>query len=324
MKAFAFFLPVLAHAMEEGEVGSVLYGNDASSCQGRSVLQTKAVSMTREQVTECTTVVTPLDLVFLVDSSGSIEQNNAQGHNRSKQFVKDVTNDLPVGDGATDTRVAVVQFSSQLKQTTEIELTDGISKPAIEEAVEDMPFHNLDTWIGKGINYTTADTFKHSRPDAAKMLIVIADGNSKDTQQGADDARDSGIDLVAVGVGDGIHEEEMQKIAGPDGKILSGKDYAHLGTILANTTEIVCDEVSTPKPTPAPPPRANSCADANTRADASTDTRADPGADTTTHPSADTAARRHFNNLCQKHFPHQTDVVRTAVRREPNFQIRKI
>merc|ERR1719362_788501 len=140
-------------------------------------------------------------------------------------------------------------------QTTEIELSDGISKAAVEEAIEKMEFHNKGTNIGEGIEYATKFTFKHARPGAAKMLIVIADGNSSDdTQQGADDARDSGIDLVAVGVGDGIHEEEMQKIAGPDGKILSVMDYAHLGTILANTTETVCDEVSTPKPTPAPTP----------------------------------------------------------------------
>merc|ERR1719362_1554704 len=140
-------------------------------------------------------------------------------------------------------------------QTTEIELSDGISKAAVEEAIEKMEFHNKGTNIGEGIEYATKFTFKHARPGAAKMLIVIADGKSSDdTQQGADDARDSGIDLVAVGVGDGIDEEGMQKIAGPDGKILSVKDYAHLGTILANTTEIVCDEVSTPKPTPAPTP----------------------------------------------------------------------
>jgi len=212
--------------------------------------------MTREQVTECTTVVTPLDLVFLVDSSGSIEQNNAQGHNRSKQFVKDVTNDLPVGDGATDTRVAVVQFSSQLKQTTEIELTDGISKSAVEKAVVDMEFHSGGTHIGEGIKYATKFTFKHARPGAAKMLIVIADGNSADdTQTYADAARSQGIGLVAVGVGNGIDEKEMQNIAGSNGKVLSVKDYGHLATILANTTEIVCDEVSTPKPTPAPTPR---------------------------------------------------------------------
>jgi len=220
------------------------------------MLQTKLASRTKEKESECETVVTPLDLVFLIDSSGSIEKNGANGHALSKQFVRGVVAGLSVGNNALDTRVAVVQFSTTPK--TEIELSDGISKHAVEVAVNKMAHLNVGTCTGHGIKHVTFDTFKHARPDAAKMLVIIADGNSDDDFQGpADAARSQGIDVVAVGVGNKISRSELRKIVGSkigDVKVLSVTDYGALSDILANTTEKICDEVSTPKLTPAPIP----------------------------------------------------------------------
>lgn len=254
MKTCAFLLPVLVCGLEDEEVRSAWKKGDCQSrtCQSRTLLQTRVDAKLEKELTKCTTVVAPLDLVFLVDSSRSIER---KGHDHSKQFVIDVVDGLPVGKGATDTRVAVVQFSRWDKQTTEIELTDGTSNAEIEKAVEVMQWHDGHTYLGAAIKHATTDAFQHARLDAAKMMIVIADGKgSDDVQAPADAARSQGIDLVAVGVGSGIDDETLRKIAGSNGKMLSVKDYASLITILTNTTKVVCDEISTPKPTPAPTP----------------------------------------------------------------------
>lgn len=52
-----------------------------------------------------------LDLVFVVDSSGSIQDKGANNYNLLLTFIVNVINDLDIG--ANRTRVGLVKFSNQ-------------------------------------------------------------------------------------------------------------------------------------------------------------------------------------------------------------------
>merc|ERR1719410_1122345 len=153
-----------------------------------------------EDAVKCTTASAPVDLVFLVDCSGSV--GNA-GHDASQEFVKNVVKGLPLGTGTLDTRVAVVQFSSG--QYSEISLADGTSEQLVLDAVDGMTYHGGGTYTADAIAYASSTTFSGARSDAIKLLAVIADGKSSgNPKPAADTARSGGVQFVAIGVGDGI------------------------------------------------------------------------------------------------------------------------
>jgi len=205
----------------------------------------------------CTTATAPVDLVILVDCSGSVKK---AGHDASKQFVKDVVAGLPLGTGTVDTRVAIVQFSNN--QWTEISLSAGTSEQPIVSAVDGMTYHEGGTHTHSAITYADTNTFSQARPDAVKLLAVIADGKCQTSsistcnpKPAADAARANGVQIVAIGVGSGIDYSELQDIAGTGGTVLQVDEYAKLQDIVADTTKVVCEKVNpTPAPTPQPTP----------------------------------------------------------------------
>lgn len=230
---------------------------DANSCKGRSTLQTqREIKKSQGQMlenSECTTGVKPVNLLFLVDGSGSVTK---QGFRQTREFVKNVTGDMSF-KGAQ--YVAVSQFSASY--TSHIGFKKGYSKEKVMEAVDNMKYHSrkvsLRTCTIVGMSGALAE-FVDARSDFVKMMVVIVDGDPSlgcELQTQADDAHSQGIAMVAIGVGANVTKDELGKIAGPEGIVLQVSDYGQLDTVVRNTKKIICEEISTPEPTPAPTPR---------------------------------------------------------------------
>jgi hypothetical protein len=176
--------------------------------QGKAILSVKET--TPAQPAQCTEVTEPVDLVFLVDSSGSIKE---LGFRKSQEYLKDVVSELQVGKAPTDTRVAVVQFSST--ETVEIKLDEGISKEEINNAVDKMEFHEGATCPGDGI-HKVRKVFDDARKNAQKMLVILTDGDpsgpeycpgNHNLEKEVTDARQlDGIHTLVVGVGSDIQD----------------------------------------------------------------------------------------------------------------------
>jgi len=182
---------------------------------------------------------TATELIFLVDSSGSVGQANVKN---TGTFLKDVVSQLPVGEHKT--RVGVVQFSgmdendgadNKFYHTLEIALWDGTTIAKLNKTLEDMKWHAkkgggtlIDpmTYTGEAIHHVLTDEhmFKASRKDAKKILVVITDGQSNSLDDNfkvedmADEARNQSIEVMAVGIGDfegaDSEKELLHKIAG--------------------------------------------------------------------------------------------------------------
>jgi len=106
-------------------------------------------------------------------------------------------------------------------------LNEGISVPAVENAVDGMTWKKGSTYTNKGIEFVKDETFEQARNNAVKLVAVIADGKSStNPKSAADAARADGVQFVAIGVGSSIKEAELKDIAGTDGTVLQVTEYA--------------------------------------------------------------------------------------------------
>jgi Mg-chelatase subunit ChlD len=209
----------------------------------------------------------PVDLIFLVDSSGSIEKDD---FDQSRQYIREVVKRLPLDGGNASTHVGIVQFSTQSFETVEIQLLEGTTQESVNEALDKMQHHKIQhdmndpmTHTGEGIQYVLDHMFPKIRCRTTEMLVIITDGQSngiKDPANISALARTRGIEIVAVGVknyGDdevkkASMEKELTGIVGDKGKLLTVDKYSELVKIMKNTSQTVCEYA---EPTPAPTPR---------------------------------------------------------------------
>ncbi|XP_022535612.2 collagen, type XXVIII, alpha 1b [Astyanax mexicanus] len=141
--------------------------------------------------------VSPLDLVFVIDSSESVGPDN---FDIIKDFVNALIDRLTVGPNMT--RVGVVLYSditvvvSSLNQQT--------SRDELKAAVRRM------TYIGEGTNTGTAidkanQLFRSARPGVRRAAVVITDGqvNKRDVirlEDPVQTAHSEGIEMFVIGV----------------------------------------------------------------------------------------------------------------------------
>merc|ERR1719361_1743923 len=196
---------------------------------------------------ECV-VSKPLDLAFVVDGSGSIQQN---GFDLSREFVSEVLDRFTVS--SSDTRIGIVQFSSSAQ--TEVTFSEGESAAFVHNALDSMNWMNSGTQTSNGIQHTKDNLFINARPDATKVMIVLTDGASGDNSQvGANLARAEGITMMSVGVGSGIQFNELQSIADKPEYVFTMNSFDELVAAVGSFSWEVCDIVNklTFSPTQAP------------------------------------------------------------------------
>jgi len=232
---------------------------------------------------DCKYVNVETDLIFLVDSSGSVGRTNIE---KTAKFLKDVVKELPVGKD--EVHVGIVQFSGKDKydnknneahHTLEIELKDGTTLEKVNKALDNMKWHGRGdggseladpmTYTGEAINHVLSNKamFPSASKDAHKMLVIITDGKSNsrneefNVKKMSDKAREKDILVIAVGIGKNVNQQELKDMA--DGKkenIFEWRDgYSNMEGLAKKLKERtmaqMCEWVGTfdfHKPTPEP------------------------------------------------------------------------
>lgn len=195
-----------------------------------------------------------MNLVFLLDSSGSIGE---KGFDQSRMFLKKLIDLLPLGhvqdgDKIMSTLVSIVQFSDEGKESVELPLVDGTKFEKVEHAVNTMKWHvnkfggDPMTHTAEALEYVLENVFPPPVPDSgiADVLFLITDGQAngkKDPAAVAAKARESGIEIVAIGIAE-YNEEELKKVTGDDEKVFLVNSHKDLLSIMKNTTDAVCEE----------------------------------------------------------------------------------
>lgn len=177
-----------------------------------------------------------LDVVFVVDGSGSVGQSN---FDTQIEFLKQVTAAMNIGSGANDTRVAFMQYSSFVQQEF-LFLEDSGS---LMNALDAVIYMGGGTSTGFAITETYNQIIQpHARTGAGVAMIVVTDGASGDDVTAPSNAmRANGITMAAVGYA-GANIAELNAIANdPDSDfVFMGTTSADILEMAAKLTSVIC------------------------------------------------------------------------------------
>uniref|UniRef100_A0A3Q2PVC2 Matrilin 2 n=1 Tax=Fundulus heteroclitus TaxID=8078 RepID=A0A3Q2PVC2_FUNHE len=143
----------------------------------------------------------PLDFVFVIDSSRSIQPKD---YEKVKTFIVNLLQFLDVGPNAT--RVGLLQYGSVVQP--EFSLNSYTTKAEVEEAVRNMTHLATGTMTGLAIQYTMEVALTEeqgARPmslQIPRIAVIVTDGRPQDTvEEIAAQAKQAGIQIFAIGVG---------------------------------------------------------------------------------------------------------------------------
>ncbi|PFX15219.1 Collagen alpha-1(XII) chain [Stylophora pistillata] len=122
---------------------------------------------------------TPVDLAFIIDSSGSIGLRN---YRKQKIFVKEMAKSF--GLSPNGSRAAMVVYSNSA--SVKARFGEFAEETELARAVDGLPYERGLTRIDKALELTASDIFaKGSRAGVPKIAMLITDG----TQTPAADAK---------------------------------------------------------------------------------------------------------------------------------------
>ncbi|KAI3358758.1 hypothetical protein L3Q82_014723 [Scortum barcoo] len=192
----------------------------------------------------------PLELVFVIDSSESVGPEN---FDLVKDFVNALIDRLSVSREAT--RIGVVLYSHVDKVV--VSLQQQSSQDDVKAAVRKMPYLGEGTFTGSAIHRAN-QLFQASRPGVRKVAVVLTDGQAdpRDVMQfeeTATEAHAERVEMFVIGVvnnTDPLFEEfqaEMNVIASdPDEEhVYLIDDFRSLPTLESNILSRICEEDNT-------------------------------------------------------------------------------
>ncbi|EDL77340.1 rCG25821 [Rattus norvegicus] len=149
------------------------------------------------------------DIMFLVDSSGSIGLEN---FSKMKVFMKNLVSKSQIG--ADRVQIGVVQFSHENRE--EFQLNTFMSQNDIANAIDQMAHIGETTLTGSALTFVSQyfSPEKGARPNVRKFLILITDGEAQDiVKDPAVALRKDGVIIYSVGVF-GSNVTQLEEISG--------------------------------------------------------------------------------------------------------------
>uniref|UniRef100_A0A8C3B5Q7 VWFA domain-containing protein n=1 Tax=Cairina moschata TaxID=8855 RepID=A0A8C3B5Q7_CAIMO len=151
------------------------------------------------------------DVVFLVDTSTNVAQENIQ---KVIEFLSSLVSNLDIGHDAI--QVGLAQYSDETYQV--FLLNQYLSKTDVLEQIGDLPYKGGEPYTGKALDFVSTTYFNESAGSRAKvyvpqLMILITSGESSDeVELPAKKLRHRGISIYVVGVGV-QNTSELQQIA---------------------------------------------------------------------------------------------------------------
>ncbi|KAM8868890.1 LOW QUALITY PROTEIN: collagen alpha-6(VI) chain-like [Spinachia spinachia] len=180
---------------------------------------------------------TPGDLLFLIDSSGSIYP---QDYDKMKDFMKSVINKSVIGKNKL--HVGVMQFSTI--QQLAFPLNQYYSKQEMSKAIHGMQQVGGATLTGEAITEVSHyfDAIQGGRPDMQQRLVVNTDGEAQDQVRGPAEAlRAKGVLIYATGVVDANTTQLMELSGSPD-RTYTERDFDALKDLESQLALELCDQ----------------------------------------------------------------------------------
>ena len=178
----------------------------------------------------------PGDLLFLIDSSGSIDPKD---YEKMKDFMTSVITKSAVAQD--NVHVGVMQFSTI--QQLAFPLNQYYSKEQMLNAITAMQQIGGGTHTGKAITDVSQyfDGLRGGRPGMRQTLIVITDGEAQDeVKEPALALRNKGVVIYSIGVKN-HNRTQLMEISGNSERVYSEKDFDALKDLEAQVSSKICE-----------------------------------------------------------------------------------
>ena len=150
-----------------------------------------------------------IDLVFVLDQSGSVGPRNFQ---KILSFMKSVLSDLSVA--YEHTRVSVVRFGTGV--TVDVRMDQNLDKCALFEEIENKVKYQGGMTNTKGGLEEAKRQLTNSRNGAVKLIITVTDGEYNvggNPKSIATEMKNNQIIMIAFGITNGINYQNLADIA---------------------------------------------------------------------------------------------------------------
>ncbi|KAG8010914.1 Collagen alpha-6(VI) chain [Nibea albiflora] len=177
----------------------------------------------------------PGDLIFLIDSSGSIYP---QDYQKMKDFMKSVISKSVIS--RDEVHVGIMQFSTV--QQLQFTLKRYYSKDEMLQSIDEMQQLGGGTHTGEAITEVSQyfDASEGGRPGLRQRLVVITDGEAQDQVKGPAAAlRAKGVIIYAIGVVD-ANTTQLLEISGSPDKMYAGRDFDALKELESQVAMELC------------------------------------------------------------------------------------
>ncbi|NWV62189.1 MATN2 protein, partial [Malurus elegans] len=184
----------------------------------------------------------PIDLVFVIDGSKSLGEDNFE---IVKEFVIGILDTLEISPKAA--RVGLLQYSTEVR--TEFTLRQFSSAKDMKKAVSQMKYMGRGSMTGLALRQLFERSFTETegaRPFSAnvpRISIVFTDGRAQDeVSEWATRAKQRGIIIYAIGIGKAIEEELLEIASEPSYKhLFYAEDFTALEDISEELRAQICE-----------------------------------------------------------------------------------
>ena len=162
-----------------------------------------------------------LDLCLLVDSSGSIRDNNPPGGSPDNwqlqlEFLADLVEAFPIGQD--ETRITALVFSEQVELVFPLNRFNSLRE--LQESILDIPYMGQTTNTPEALHQAGIQCFNVGvREDADNVVVIITDGVPFPAERRtpalveARKLKEKGIRIAAIGVTNVVDEEFLSGIS---------------------------------------------------------------------------------------------------------------
>jgi len=196
-----------------------------------------------------------LDLNFIVDSSGSINDKGPRNWGIALQFVANVVRQFTIGPN--NVQVAFVLFSHVA--TVEWGLRQYHDLASLVNAILSVPYIGSTTNLNDALYLTRTQVFgpgRGTRPNAIKVTIILTDGEDNVPWEGtpltianATLCKRDGIRLIAIGVSEKVDVGRLLQIVSSRTDYHAVDDFDSLTSVIA---QLQPEQICFPTPSPGP------------------------------------------------------------------------
>ena len=218
------------------------YSNPEDQARGDLRRRNNEADILEAALSKCTSSV---DLVFLLDESGSVGATNFQ---KSLNFVRRLIGSFPDENlrGENGTRFGLSTFSNSY--STKFHLYNYKNQLSYSSAITRVGYSGGGTQLGFALGRVLTDQFSERRglrrkaDGLPRILVVLTDGRSgDDVSTPAKTVRDNEITIYAVGVAR-YNLQQLKEIAPSDRHVITLDSFSKLDAFVSTITSSACYE----------------------------------------------------------------------------------